>query len=175
MAGWASPAASSAASSRCTCTRIAGSCASLSGPTSARRGWPWPRWGNFFNQELYGPPTNLPWKIYIDPLHRLPRFANDAYYQPLFLYESLWDLGNMAFLLWLARRHGELLRRGDVFLVYMIVYAVGRFLLEFLRVNASRIEGINFNQSVMVGVAMGAAVALAWRHRAAVRTGSVRR
>jgi phosphatidylglycerol---prolipoprotein diacylglyceryl transferase len=133
------------------------------------------RWGNFFNQELYGPPTNLPWKIYIDPLHRLPRFANDAYYQPLFLYESLWDLGNMAFLLWLARRHGELLRRGDVFLVYMIVYAVGRFLLEFLRVNASRIEGINFNQSVMVGVAMGAAVALAWRHRAAVRTGSVRR
>ena len=54
------------------------------------------RWGNFFNQELYGAPTNLPWKIYIDPAHRLPGFENFAYYQPLFLYESLWDLANMA-------------------------------------------------------------------------------
>ncbi len=45
------------------------------------------RWGNFFNQELYGAPTNLPWKIYIDPAHRLPGFENVAYYHPLFLYE----------------------------------------------------------------------------------------
>jgi phosphatidylglycerol:prolipoprotein diacylglycerol transferase len=129
------------------------------------------RWGNFFNQELYGPPTNLPWKIYIDPLHRIPKFANDAYYQPLFLYESLWDLANMAFLLWLARRHGAVLRAGDVFLVYMIVYGIGRFLLEFIRVDASRVEGINFNQTVMAAVVVGATVALAWRHRPTGRTG----
>ncbi len=130
------------------------------------------RWGNFFNQELYGPPTNLPWKIYIDPLHRLPQFANDAYYQPLFLYECIWDLANMALLLWLARRHGAALKNGDVFLVYLIVYPVGRFLLEFIRVNASRVEGVNFNQTVMAAVALSAALVLAWRHRPGASAGT---
>ena len=62
------------------------------------------RWGNFFNQELYGAPTNLPWKIFIDPAHRLPGFENFAFYHPLFLYELLWDLGNMAILLLLSHR-----------------------------------------------------------------------
>jgi len=127
------------------------------------------RWGNFFNQELYGPPTNLPWKIYIDPAHRLPRFATEAYYQPLFLYESIWDAANMLFLLWLARRHGNALENGDLFLTYLIVYPVGRFLLEFIRLDASRVGGINFNQTVMVLVAAGAASTLLFRHRRAFR------
>ncbi len=65
------------------------------------------RWGNFFNQELYGAPTNLPWAIYIDPQHRLPGYENYAYYHPTFLYESLWNLGNMALLLWISRRFGD--------------------------------------------------------------------
>ncbi len=62
------------------------------------------RWGNFFNQELYGAPTNLPWKLYIDPAHRLPGFQEYAYYHPLFLYECLWNLANMAILLWVLHR-----------------------------------------------------------------------
>jgi len=57
------------------------------------------RWGNFINQELYGAPTNLPWAVHIDPQYRLPGFQEQGTYHPLFLYESLWNLGNMAVLL----------------------------------------------------------------------------
>ena len=123
------------------------------------------RWGNFFNQELYGAPTNLPWKIYIDPQHRLPGFESQAYYQPLFLYESIWDLANMALLLWLTRRYGDRLKTGDIFLVYLIVYPVGRFFLEFLRLDSSQIAGINANQTFVAVVAVLSALALLWRHR----------
>ncbi len=124
------------------------------------------RWGNFFNQELYGAPTDLPWKIYIDPQHRLPGFENVEYYHPLFLYESLWNLGNMFFLLWLSRRFESRLKAGDLFLVYLITYPVGRFLLDFLRLDASRVSGININQTVAAIVAVCSALVLLWRHRA---------
>ena len=123
------------------------------------------RWGNFFNQELYGAPTNLPWAIYIDPQHRLPGFENQAYYHPTFLYESLWDLGNMALLLWLSRRFKDRLKTGDIFLVYLIVYAFGRFMLEFLRLDSSQLGGINANQTFMVVVLVVSSVFLVWRHR----------
>ncbi len=123
------------------------------------------RWGNFFNQELYGAPTSLPWKIYIDPAHRLPGFENVAYYHPLFLYESLWNLANMAILLWLSRRFSDRLKTGDVFLGYLVIYPVGRFLLDFLRLDASRVVGINANQTLAAIVAVVAAGLLIWRHR----------
>ncbi len=123
------------------------------------------RWGNFFNQELYGAPSNLPWAIYIDPQHRMPGFATQATYHPLFLYESLWDLGNMFLLLWLGRRFEDRLKHGDLALIYALVYAVGRFSLDFLRLDASHVLGVNFNQTVMAIVAVLAAIALMWRHR----------
>jgi len=123
------------------------------------------RWGNFFNQELYGAPTNLPWKIYIDPAHRLPGFAQYSYYHPLFLYESIWDFGNMALLVWLTHRFPEKLKTGDIFITYLIVYPVGRFLLEFLRLDSSQLGGINANQTFMAIVAVIAALAMFWRHR----------
>jgi phosphatidylglycerol:prolipoprotein diacylglycerol transferase len=123
------------------------------------------RWGNFFNQELYGAPTNLPWKIYIDPAHRLPGFQDIAYYHPLFLYESLWNLANMAILLWLSHRFPSRLKTGDIFLGYLIIYPVGRFLLDFLRLDASRLAGINANQTLSAIVAVVAAGLLIWRHR----------
>ncbi len=125
------------------------------------------RWGNFFNQELYGAPTNLPWKIYIDPLHRMPGFQNVAYYHPLFLYESLWNLANMAVLLWLGRRFKDRLKTGDIFLGYLVIYPLGRFLLDFLRLDASRVAGINANQTLAAVVAVVAAGVLIWRHRPA--------
>lgn len=123
------------------------------------------RWGNYFNQELYGAPTNLPWRLFIDPQHRLAGYENTAYYHPLFLYESLWNLMNMALLLWLGRRYGDRLKKGDLLLIYLVVYPVGRFLLDFLRLDASQIAGINANQTVMAFVALFAALALLRRHR----------
>lgn len=127
------------------------------------------RWGNFFNQELYGAPTNLPWKLFIDPQHRLPGFADVEYYHPLFLYESLWNLGNMILLLWLGRRFKDSLQTGDIFLCYLVIYPFGRFLLEFLRLDASQIAGVNANQTLMLIVMVCAAAALLWRHKFAKR------
>jgi phosphatidylglycerol:prolipoprotein diacylglycerol transferase len=123
------------------------------------------RWGNYVNQELYGSPTNLPWKIYIAPQNRLPGYETIAYYHPLFLYESLWNLGNFFILLWLGRRYSDRLLPGDIFLVYLIIYPVGRFFLEFLRLDYSQIAGINFNQTIMLLVIIAASALLIYRHR----------
>jgi phosphatidylglycerol---prolipoprotein diacylglyceryl transferase len=123
------------------------------------------RWGNFVNQELYGSPTGLPWGIYIDPVHRLPGFEQFERFHPLFLYESIWNFANMAFLLWIGRWFQGRLKPGDVMLTYAIIYPVGRFLLEFLRLNAAEVAGINANQTFMLVVALLAAAALVWRHR----------
>jgi phosphatidylglycerol---prolipoprotein diacylglyceryl transferase len=125
------------------------------------------RWGNFFNQELYGSPTDLPWKLFIEPKHRLAGYFDVEYYHPLFLYESIWNLGNMLLLIWISRRFADRLKQGDVFLVYLIVYPVGRFLLDFLRLDASLVGGININQTLMVVVALCSAAALFLRHRKA--------
>jgi phosphatidylglycerol:prolipoprotein diacylglycerol transferase len=123
------------------------------------------RWGNFFNQELYGAPTDLPWKIYIEPARRLPGFTDKEYYHPLFLYESIWNLANMFFLIWITRRFKDWLKPGDVFLVYLVTYPVGRFLLDFLRLDASQLVGINANQTFMAIVALVSLTVLFLRHR----------
>lgn len=115
------------------------------------------RWGNFTNQELYGPPTDLPWGIYIE--------AEGGTFHPLFLYESIWNFANMAFLLWLGRRFPERLKPGDIFLTYLVVYPFGRFLLEFMRLDVPRVAGINVNQVLMAVIAIVAAIALYLRHR----------
>jgi phosphatidylglycerol:prolipoprotein diacylglycerol transferase len=123
------------------------------------------RWGNFINQELYGLPTDLPWGIHIDPQFRLPEYAQNSTFHPLFLYESLWNLGNMLLLLWIGRRYKERLHHGDLFLVYLIVYPVGRFLLEFLRLDSSQVAGVNANQTLMLIVAILSGAVIFWRHR----------
>ncbi len=128
------------------------------------------RWGNFFNQELYGAPTNLPWKIYIDPNHRLPGFADISFYHPLFAYESLLDLANMLLLLWIIRQFAGRLKKGDVFNVYLIAYPVIRFALDFLRLDASRVFSININQTLSAVVGIGAIAVLIWRHRGNLAT-----
>jgi phosphatidylglycerol:prolipoprotein diacylglycerol transferase len=123
------------------------------------------RWGNFFNQELYGKPTNLPWKIYIDPLHRVPGYENYNYFQPLFFYESVWNVLVMTLLLWASRRFEKWLNPGDILLAYMILYAIGRFFLEFLRLDAAQVGGINFNQTFVAVVAVIAGVLFYLNHR----------
>lgn len=123
------------------------------------------RWGNFINQEVYGLPTSLPWKIHIDPIYRVTKYADQAYYHPLFLYESLWNLANMILLLWIGRRYADRLKPGDIFLAYCIIYPVGRFLLEFIRIDSAMTLGVNINQLIMAFIALVAAAILIWRHR----------
>jgi len=100
------------------------------------------RWGNFFNQELYGYPSDLPWAIYIDPNHRLPGYKAFSYFHPLFLYESLWDFLGCFFLLFLGRKFGHRLLSGDIFFIYVIYYSIGRFFLEGLRINKWTIASV---------------------------------
>ena len=123
------------------------------------------RWGNFVNQEVYGAPTNLPWAIYIDPIHRIQGFQDFETFHPLFLYESIWNLANMALLLWIGHRFAKGLKNGDIFLVYLIGYPLGRFFLEFLRLDASEVAGLNANQTVMLVVVIAASITLFLRWR----------
>ncbi|MEI8132665.1 MAG: prolipoprotein diacylglyceryl transferase [Leptolinea sp.] len=123
------------------------------------------RWGNFVNQELYGQPSTLPWAINIEPAFRLPAFQNVATYHPLFLYESIWNLLNMGLLLWMGKKLSNLLRPGDIFLTYLVVYPLGRFLLEFLRLDPSPVGGLNINQTLMAVTAISAGLALIIRLR----------
>lgn len=122
------------------------------------------RWGNFVNQELYGLPTNLPWAIPIDPEHRLPEYSQIEYYHPLFLYESLFSFANVFILLFIGRRYSDRLYNGDLFLIFLILYPVERFLLEFLRLVPSEVAGININQTLMAVVALSAIAILLFRH-----------
>jgi phosphatidylglycerol:prolipoprotein diacylglycerol transferase len=123
------------------------------------------RWGNFFNQELYGAPTDLPWGIKIDMIYRLPEYAQYSRYHPIFLYESLWNLASVFFLLWIARKYQKQLLSGDIFLLYLLTYPFIRFWLDFIRLDASQIGGLNANQTVMAVVFICSAVLLFWRHK----------
>lgn len=128
------------------------------------------RFGNYVNQEVYGAPTDLPWGIYIDPFHRYPGYEMYERYHPLFLYESLWNLANMAVLLFLGRRYQDRLKSGDLFLIYLLNYSIGRFLLEFLRLDAAQVGGVNANQTVALVVGILATGLLVWRHRRSATT-----
>jgi phosphatidylglycerol:prolipoprotein diacylglycerol transferase len=100
------------------------------------------RWGNFFNQELYGYPTDLPWAIYIDPAHRLPGYESYSHFHPLFFYESLWDLCGFIILMVLGRKLRNRLLDGDIFFLYVIYYSIGRFFLEGLKLDVWTLWGI---------------------------------
>jgi len=123
------------------------------------------RWGNFVNQELYGPPTNLPWAIYIDPAHRMPGYEAYSFFHPMFLYESIWNALNFAFLSLISRKLEARLLNGDIFFLYLVFYAIGRFCLEFIRIDASYVAGINANQVTMAAVAIIIVLVLIIRHK----------
>lgn len=105
------------------------------------------RLGNYFNQELYGLPSHLPWAIFIKPENRLPGYEQVEFYHPLFAYESLLNLGGVVLLFWLSRSHlTEKFKAGDVYLVYLAYYSLIRFLLETLRLDVALVNGVNANQ-----------------------------
>lgn len=128
------------------------------------------RWGNFFNQELYGPPTNLPWGIPIECAHRIAAYPCETFpestrFQPLFLYESLSGVLGAAALIWLGFRLRRQLRPGDLILVFFIWYGLVRFGLESLRQDNWTFFGAPTAQLVSVLFVLPALLALAWRHR----------
>ncbi len=123
------------------------------------------RLGNYFNQELYGLPTNLPWKIFIEPAYRLMGYEAVEYYHPLFAYEIILNFLNLFFLFWLARRFIETVKVGDLFLIYLGVYSLVRILLEFLRLDIALVDGLNINQAFFVITFVCAGVGLYLKHR----------
>ena len=122
------------------------------------------RWGNFINQEVYGSPSTLPWAIKIEPAYRLREFMQYETYHPLFLYESLLNLFNMGILLYVSRKFKNWLKKGDIFLLYLIIYPVIRFALEFLRLDPSPVAGININQTLMGVVGIVSLAMFVLRH-----------
>lgn len=105
------------------------------------------RAGNYFNQELYGLPTNLPWGIFIQPERRLSGYEQIGFYHPLFAYEMLLFSLGLILLLWLARgKFSPSLPTGGIFLIYLMFTALVRFSLEFLRLDAALVGGVNANQ-----------------------------
>ena len=97
------------------------------------------RWGNFVNQELYGPPTDLPWGILIDPIHRLPQYSDltafpaDTRFHPTFLYESLWLFAGFLLLVYLNNRFRDKWQAGTLFGIFLIWWGLGRAFIEFFR------------------------------------------
>ncbi len=94
------------------------------------------RWGNYFNQELYGRPSGLPWAVRID---HPSGAATAATFQPTFLYESLWDLAGVGLIIWAERRFR--IRRGYLFALYAAYYTLGRFWVEYLRIDPAHKYG----------------------------------
>lgn len=117
------------------------------------------RLGNWFNQELFGGPTTLPWGLQIDDAHLPAGYASGTLFHPTFLYEALWNLAGAAFLVWLGRRLRQ--RRGAtggrLVWAYLMVYTAGRVWIEYLRVDEAQvIAGLRLNvwTSVLVFVAV---------------------
>lgn len=99
------------------------------------------RWGNWFNQELYGAPTDLPWGLEIDDAHRPYEYVGaDVAFHPTFLYESLWAVAGCLLLLWLDRRYR--LAPGQLVALYVMVYTAGRGWIENLRIDTVQYDDL---------------------------------
>jgi len=129
------------------------------------------RWGNFFNQELYGSPTSLPWGIPIDCAHRVADLSCDAYpfettrFHPLFLYESLSGVIGALVLIWVGYHLRKRLRPGDLLLAFFIWYGLVRFMLETLRHANWTFDGLAVAQLVSAAFIVPSLAILFWRHR----------
>jgi len=123
------------------------------------------RWGNFFNSEAFGDPTNLPWKLYIPPQRRPANFINFEYFHPTFLYESLWNLMVFGLLMTLFNRSLKgkpRLKVGTIALVYMVAYSCGRVWIEGLRTDSLMIGPLRIAQIVSLTAISLGILGLAW-------------
>jgi len=122
------------------------------------------RWGNFFNREAFGLPTDLPWKLYIPPASRPTVFLQESFFHPTFLYESLWDLA-VFYVVWRVLRGSYSTtpdRPGFTAGTYLVLYAAGRFLIESLRIDSYYVAGLKVDQiSSLLAIVLGSL--LMWR------------
>ncbi|WP_207208820.1 prolipoprotein diacylglyceryl transferase [Nocardioides oleivorans] len=124
------------------------------------------RWGNWFNQELYGGPTNLPWGLEIDVAHREAGLLDVATYHPTFLYECLWNLAAFAVLIWLDRRYR--IGHGRVVALYVMLYTAGRGWIENMRIDEVQMNdvlGLRLNVWTSIVLFVAAAIFFAWSLR----------
>jgi prolipoprotein diacylglyceryl transferase len=113
------------------------------------------RFGNYFNQELYGKATNWWWGLEIDPAHRPDGMEERATYQPTFLYEAIWNVGVAGLVIWADRRFK--LGHGRAFALYVMAYTVGRSWIEYLRIDtANHFLGLRLNDWTSIVVFIGA-------------------
>jgi phosphatidylglycerol---prolipoprotein diacylglyceryl transferase len=134
------------------------------------------RFGNYFNQELFGRPSDLPWAIEIAPENRPPGFKDAVSFHPTFIYESIWNVLVCLILLFVARRFAHSLKNGDIFLLYVCLYSVGRFFVETLRIDPAFLIG-DFRGNLFVAsvLALTFALILFLRHASTGRGSSRKR
>ncbi|MDJ0511108.1 MAG: prolipoprotein diacylglyceryl transferase [Crocosphaera sp.] len=126
------------------------------------------RWGNFFNSEAFGSPTNLPWKLYIPVSNRPLAYVTSEYFHPTFLYESLWNLLVFVILLRLffwGLKHPLRLPVGTLSLVYLIAYSCGRIWIEGLRTDSLMLGPLRVAQVISLVMISVGIVGLLWLYR----------
>jgi prolipoprotein diacylglyceryl transferase len=124
------------------------------------------RIGNWWNQELYGKPTKLPWALKIDPAHLPtdPKYAVYTTFHPTFLYELIWDVIGVLLLIWIGRRFR--IRPPGLFALYVAWYCFGRFFEELLRIDpAHHILGLRLNAWVSAILFFASAIYFVWHQR----------
>jgi phosphatidylglycerol---prolipoprotein diacylglyceryl transferase len=122
------------------------------------------RWGNWFNQELFGAPSKLPWALKIDVAHRPDGYLQYATFQPTFLYESLWCLAIGLALIWID--HHRKLKKFQIFALYCMAYTAGRFVFEEMRIDPAHTIGpLRLNAWVSIVVFVGALAWFLWLNR----------
>jgi prolipoprotein diacylglyceryl transferase len=122
------------------------------------------RFGNYFNQELFGTPTTLPWALEIDQINRPAEYALESTFHPLFLYESLWNLALCGALLFISSRWS--LTKGNLFVLYVAGYTFARFFLEGMRVEfANEFAGLRVNEWMSIFVFVAALAVFVIRQR----------
>ncbi|WP_267383560.1 prolipoprotein diacylglyceryl transferase [Cyanobacterium sp. uoEpiScrs1] len=127
------------------------------------------RWGNFFNSEAFGPPTNLPWKLYIPVNHRPLIYINQTHFHPTFLYESIWNILVFILLLilfFVGLKHVNKIEIGTLSLVYLIAYGFGRFWIEGLRTDSLMLGSIRIAQLVSIMMIGLGTLGLIWLYKA---------
>lgn len=122
------------------------------------------RWGNFFNSEAFGLPTNLPWKLFIAPQYRPIPYQDVEYFHPTFLYESILNVFIFLILFWFLKS-GKIKKEGNIALIYLILYSVVRIFVESLRLDSVRyIYGIPVAIFVSVCIIIVASIVL-WKRK----------
>jgi phosphatidylglycerol:prolipoprotein diacylglycerol transferase len=123
------------------------------------------RWGNFFNSEAFGIPTNLPWKLYIPVNNRPIQYLNFEYFHPTFLYESLWNISVFTLLIilffWSIKNNNKL-KTGTISLIYLIAYSLGRVWIEGFRIDSLMLGFLRIAQIVSLSAIAFGIFGLIW-------------